>query len=217
MAEKALWAAISLISCVAGAAPIDRTRMRVAEEAMREKEKALGATHIIRYAPAPCPRVVRDVLKKFSELHTEACPNIEIIPCTEGKITLHTQKSPRWQAPAYQATTERITTDLSALLSTEKIESLPAQSLESLADLSEGRYADILQICIPKERQEELVESDAVVIREEALAPGSGIQIVRYSALHPSHEQVYSKEFAALIARILGSQEKKRAAAELHS
>lgn len=209
MVQTALWAAISLISFIASAAPIDRARMRVAEEAMREKEKSLGATHTIRYAPAPCPRVVRDVLKKFSEIQGGACPDIEIVPCTEGKITLQTQKKPRWQEPGYAATAERIAQDLSLLLNTEKMGTLPADAVESLVDLSEGRYADILQICVPKEQSHEITKEETVVLRQEALTPESGVKIFRYSALHPSHEQVYSKEFAALIARMLGARSKQ--------
>ena len=183
--------------------------MRVAEEAMREKEKVLGQTHTIRYAPAPCPRVVRDVLKKFSEMQGGACPDIEIIPCTEGRITLSTQKKPRWQESEYRATAERIAQDLSPLLTTEKIATIPADTLASLAELSEGRYADILQICVPKEQSPGMVEGESVTLRQEVLTPESGVKIFRYSALHPSHEQVYSKEFAALMARILGAREKK--------
>jgi len=209
MVQRALWAAISLISFVVGAAPIDRARMRVAEEAMREKEKALSTTHIIRYAPAPCPRVVRDVLKKFSEIQGGACPDIEIVPCTEGAITVQTQKKPRWQEPGYSATAERISQDLSPLLTAEKIGPLSTPALESLVELSEGRYADILQICIPKEQQDQILQEERITVRQEALTPESGLKIFRYSALHPSHEQVYSKEFAALIARMLGAREKK--------
>lgn len=209
MVYRALLAAISLTSFVVGAAPIDRARMRVAEEAMREKEKSLSATHTIRYAPAPCPRVVRDVLKKFSEIQGGACPDIEIVPCSEGKITLQTQKKPRWQEPTYSATAERITEDLSPFLNTEKMGALPVNTLEPLVELSEGRYADILQICVPKDTNHASVEEEVVTVRQEALTPESGVKIFRYSALHPSHEQVYSKEFAALIARMLGARSKQ--------
>lgn len=208
MIYAALFAAIALIGYRTDAAPIDRARMRVAEEAMREKEKTLNKTHIIRYAPAPCPRVVRDVLKKFSEIQGNACPDIEIVPCTEGTITIQTQKKPRWQEPAYRATTERITQDLSPLLSAENIEQLPAHVFESLLDLSEGRYADILQICIPNELARDVPE-ESITVRKETLTPESGVKIFRYSAIHPSHEQVYSKEFAALIARMVGAQSKR--------
>ena len=197
-------------------APIDRARMRVAEEAMREREKSLADAHSVYYAPAPCPRIVRDVLKKFAEMHGEECQDLELIPCSEGSITLEVSNRPRWQEAVYNGTSDRIIAELKPILEKENIPGLYADRLARLTPLNEGRYADLLQVCIPKNKSEEptpRAETTTIRIAEEALKkPENGFKIFRYSALHPSHEQVYSKEFAALLARMLGAREKKKSA-----
>jgi hypothetical protein len=193
-------------------APIDRARMRVAEEAMQDSEKSMRDTHLVYYAAAPCPRVVRDVLKKFAEMQGSACKDLELLPCAQGSVTLTLTDRPRWQLPPYANVSERIINDLRPLLAQQKISSSFAESFGQLAPLSEGRYADLLQVCIPKNAAQKIVpraEVPTITLSEADFKnPENGIKILRYSALHPSFEHVYSKEFASLIARMLAIQKK---------